>query len=171
MLLQSLPDDFDTPLFQTFSDFISEVTGANEMPFFKDVDLMKVYKIAPHLYILDVVEPGSRFRVRFAGTKMCSAVGLNPTGRFLEEVHDGPHKEHYLSAYSEMLKVKRPMRIRSTILLPKRGGEFDQKNRSVVIRRLAYPLTDTGDTMDHVMGLLVRVDGADTKSEFQVSFL
>ena len=171
MLSQSLPDDFDTPIFRTFSEFISEVKGANGIAFFKDVDLMKVYKIAPYLYILDVVESGSRFRVRFAGTKMCEAVGLNPTGLHLDEVHEGPHKEHYLSAYSEMFKVKRPMMIRSTILLPKRGGEVDQESHSVVIRRLAYPLTDTGDTMEHVIGLLVRVDGVDTESEFQVRFL
>ena len=44
-----------------------------------------------HLFMLDVVEPGPRFRIRLVGTEVTRIVGADHTGRFLDEVSPADH--------------------------------------------------------------------------------
>jgi hypothetical protein len=45
----------------------------------------------PYLFMLDVVEPGMRFRIRLVGTEVTRAVDGDHTGRFLNEVSAPDH--------------------------------------------------------------------------------
>src|SRR5688572_16937936 len=51
-----------------------------------DIDPSELGPFLPHMYMLDVVPPGPRIKVRLLGTEAMQSGGVDYTGRFADEV-------------------------------------------------------------------------------------
>jgi hypothetical protein len=99
----------------------------------------------PHLFMLDVVRPGPRFRVRLVGTEVARAVGGDRTGRFLDAVSP-PHIYPELHREIEDVAANFVLRYRvsDTAWLGRTIGRF---------HRAMMPLSDDQERVDIVFGI------------------
>lgn len=99
----------------------------------------------PHLFMLDVVEPGPRFRLRLVGTEVARAVGGDRTGRFLDEL-SSPHIDPELHREIEDVATNFALRYRAsdTAWLGRTIGRF---------HRLMTPLSDDQERVNIVFGI------------------
>jgi len=163
------PEGFHDHVFTDFAAYLSGLERAGGLVIFKCVDLMSIYRIAPYTYILDVVRDTAgapRFRVRFAGTETVAALDRDPTGKYLEEINVGPEREDVIDIYSSMLETRCPSASRSGFLVthPSNLNHFDE--HTVTLKRVVFPLTDSGEAIDYFIGALVRVNETSAETGF-----
>ena len=60
-----------------------------KLPGRHDIDPVEMKKYLPSVMLLDVEQPGPRFRYRLVGTGEVSHRGKDPTGMYLEEAYSG----------------------------------------------------------------------------------
>ena len=60
-----------------------------KLPGRHDIDPSEVTKYLPAIMLLDVEQPGPRFRYRLVGTGEVESRGIDPTGMYLEEAYSG----------------------------------------------------------------------------------
>jgi hypothetical protein len=97
-----------------------------------------------HLFMLDVVEPGPRFRIRLVGTEVTRAVGGNHTGRFLDAVSPS---DHYAELRREIEDVA------FNFVLRYRVSDMGwQGRRFVRYHRLMMPLSNDQERVNIVFG-------------------
>jgi hypothetical protein len=94
-----------------------------------------------HLFMLDVVEPGPRFRIRLVGTEVTRAVGGDHTGRFLDAVSPS---EHYTGLRQEIEDVV---------------FNFALGRRLVRYHRLMMPLSNDQEHVNIVFGVGYAIEG------------
>ena len=74
-------DDCQLPTTIVLKDYWeSKYTLANDTPRYEDVNLMDLYKVAPLMFVKDVIDDGEDFVNRFWGTELSSVIGLELTG-------------------------------------------------------------------------------------------
>ncbi len=165
----TLPADFDEPVFAAFAEHIGQITPGDELPPLSALDLMEIHLLAPQVYILDVIRDGAAapwFKVRFAGTETVTALELEPTGKSLSDINIGPERDDVVRIYTDMLETRRPSASRSGFLIeaPKVLSALGQQ--TVVLKRLVFPFTNAGQSIDHFVGVLTRFDGLGEQTGF-----
>jgi hypothetical protein len=98
-----------------------------------------------HLFMLDVVEPGPRFRIRLVGTEVTRAVGGDHTGRFLDDVSPA---DHYAELRQEIEDV-----VQNFVLRYKVSDMGWQGRRFVRYHRLMMPLSNDQERVNIVFGV------------------
>ena len=119
-------------------DYWQGKRGARAMPGRADVDPGELRSVLPYLMLTDVLDGGHRFRYRLFGTAVAEAFGMDPTGRFVDEVMSDPkYRAFIVGLYRDIVTMKRP--IYSTT---RYGGHRDVE---MWTQRLMMPLSSDGE--------------------------
>ena len=139
-------------------DYWQDKRGARAMPARADVDPGELRSVLPYLMLTDVLDDGCRFRYRLFGTAVAEAFGLDPTGRFVDEVMSDPkYRAFIVGLYRDIVAMKRP--IYSTT---RYGGHRDVE---MWTQRLMMPLSSDGEAVDMVLSIQVFTHASPLKNQ------
>ena len=75
------------PLIQDMYAYWQLIAPAGGLPGRQHFDPLHISPLMSRVWMLDVVRPEMRFRYRLAGTREVQTLGLDPTGKWFDEVH------------------------------------------------------------------------------------
>lgn len=116
------------------------------LPLRRDIDLMGMNPaILPHVFLVDVLEEGQRFRWRLIGQHIIRHAGTDDTGLDLG-ISVAPHmRPTIIGHYQQVVRERRP--------LCHRGNFIGRDGRAYHYERLLLPvLADDGAAIDTVLG-------------------
>ncbi len=152
---EATPFEGADPRLHQVYDYWQRKRGARAMPARRDIDPTELAAVLPHLMVVNV-EPGPRFRYRLFGTAVVEAFGIDPTGKYIDEVMVGAYKTFLLGLYNDLIASKKP--VYSTSIY---GTKRDTK---LWTQRLMLPLSSDGDAVDKVLAIQVFVHGSPLKT-------
>lgn len=139
-------------------DYWQAKRGARAMPARVDVDPGELRSELPYLMLTDVVDGGRRFRYRLFGTAVADAFGMDPTGRFVDEVMSDPkYRAFIIGLYRDIVTKKRP------ICSTTRYGSH--RDVEMWTQRLMMPLSSDGMTVDMVLSIQVFTHASPLKTQ------
>jgi len=148
---ETIPFEEADPRLKAVYAYWQAKRGARPMPARHDIEPLDIPTVLPHLMLVDV-EPGPRYRYRLFGTEVTEAFGMNPTGKYVDEVMVGDYKKFLLGLYDDLCREKQP--IYSTSIY---GTKRDTK---MWTQRLMLPLSSDGIAVDKVLACQVFVHGS-----------
>jgi hypothetical protein len=147
-----LPDNLPTTLRALVDYWRGECDRLGRVPSMAEFNLMDIYKIAPRLFIGDRILSADghvRYRWRYWGTTLCTFVGADLTGKYLDETHDEKAHDAAIKYYDWALENNKPQYFRQTISV--RGAEHTYWE----YERVIVPLTDQDRQAQHIVGVYV----------------
>lgn len=160
--MRAIPfENCDARLKQVYAYWTAK-RGARAMPSRADITPADLKAALPYLILTDVVrgDPGSaiRFRYRLFGTAAAAAFGMDPTGRFVDEVMpDAKYRDFIVGLYADIVAQKRP--IYSTT----RYGS--RRDVELWTERLMLPLSADGHEVDMVLSAQVFSHGSPLQTQ------
>jgi len=125
----------------------TEKRGSNAMPRKRDIDPVELpRKLLPNIQIIEVVDGGARFRYRLVGTASVDAFGSDYTGRYVDEMFSDDRLKFIRHIYSTVHTTKIP--------LFSLNRYHTTKNIDLFAYRIYMPLSEDGDDVSHVLGIL-----------------
>jgi hypothetical protein len=129
-----------SPINQLALDYWTGKCGSRRMPARDDIDPSEIFKILPHIYLMDVQQEPLDFRYRLIGTKMDEHMTQRYTGLWMSEI---PHQ-------------KAPSRIWANCRQVVEHGEplsgdtpYVGRNKEFLSTEdLIMPLSEDGETVD-----------------------
>lgn len=143
-LLSSL-DELELPAIRELYDLWQEKKGARKMPQLGDFDLIETPELAPYIIIIDVIDGGKDFRVRFSGTVTTQIYERELTGLTFSSFHPSPKSTELAQETWEVLTLAIEARA------PSLNGprQFNSEGREfLTIQAIHLPLAATGDDSD-----------------------
>lgn len=138
----------DDPLLRELYAYWRLKRGSCRMPARRQIDPADVPRLLPHLVISEGVEDGRRFRYRLAGTAIVHAMGLDPTGRCVEQVDGGGDAGVLNELHREVWRAHVPLFAAGAALGPRRG-------RTSFARRLMVPLAADDGAVRQILSLAI----------------
>lgn len=125
------------------------------LPGRRAIDPAAIRDLLPGVWMLDVHRDPFRLKYRLVGTRVVEAIGQEPTGRWVEEIH--PHAttlEIFMERYRRVVDTGIPSRRRGTARL---WSHDDYRE----IENIVLPLATDGINIDTLLILTVlhRADG------------
>lgn len=114
-----------------------------ELPARADFDPLDLRYILGYLNLVEVLRDPLRFRYRLFGTGMAQRIGVEMTGRLVEEYPDPQIADHVHRRYAETMALRRP-----TVVLHNRVPSND---RTLYYESLVLPLSSDGVDTDMLM--------------------
>jgi hypothetical protein len=118
--------------------------GRRRAPGRSDIDPAEIAPLMPYVGLVDVVRAPLRFRYRLLGTEVVRGLGIELTGRFLDEVPLDEHQRAITSEYARVAERAKP--VCATWEYTRADG------RHVRYERLGLPLMSDGKTVDMLFG-------------------
>ncbi len=115
--------------------------GTREMPERSDIDPAQIPDLLPQITLFEVI--GGRFQFRLAGTQIVDAYGVEPRGKFLDEILPPSRAEAALRGYKLMLERRRPVLVRGEMIAPSGNSFF--------LTRILLPLAAGGASVAFVL--------------------
>jgi hypothetical protein len=115
-------------------------------------DAVPVPDLVPDLWVLDVQRAPLRLRYRGCGARIVAALGHDPTGRWLDEVHPKANEPNYYDRYRIMVE--------QGVATWRKGTPAFWDVKSGVLENLIVPLASDGRTVDRLVAMTVLYDGA-----------
>ncbi|MGJ3261150.1 MAG: hypothetical protein ACFE0S_16245 [Rhodospirillales bacterium] len=137
-----------------FWDYGCWLRRGASVPAFADYDLMDIHDLSRNVIILDVEEPGRRFKNRFVGTGVVQLFG-ETTGRYMDEVDLGQYKDRLLEIYDFSVSTGMPYWSLAQVVVHERVGGLVDYPLSFSYERLVYPLADADGAIRHLTAVLV----------------
>lgn len=138
------------PAMLDFCDFIVEGLGARDLPDYETIDLIKVPRLAPHIFVHDYrggLEKG--MLVKFSGTAIDEHYGKVLQGRYIEDIYtgnDGP--DRYFPLHHRAIAERRPFFARRTTVYDA-GAQVERYKLSST---LYFPCSSDGETVNYGIG-------------------
>jgi hypothetical protein len=113
------------------------------LPSRRDIHPREMVVQLPNIMLVDVVRPGPRFRYALVGTGQVAQRGMDPTGKWLDEVRSGPDGSHCDGNYRYVVNTGSHL--------------FDNSVEPTTLGNMAeaqaifLPLAGDGKTVDTVM--------------------
>jgi len=138
--------------FREFFDYWMSRAPSGRLPGRQHIDPLDIPKLLPGLALFDVIRTadGLRFRWRLVGTALVEAIGVDYTGRFVDEAglpavkYEAVHR-----VFCDIVRDKRPNYWETPITSA--GRDF------ISLQRLALPLAGDGETVDMIVGYYIPV--------------
>ena len=126
--------------------------NGRRMPSRRDIQPTEIPRILPHIVLNDVV-PGTpvRYRYRLVGTRVTDYYGMDPTGRFFDDVATGTFYDAVVDAFEACRLSLRPRFDRLEGIWPTVHTYW----------RLMLPLSD--DDVDANIIMVILVNNADRR--------
>jgi hypothetical protein len=138
----TLAGKIDHPLLQSMYRYWLDRRRDRRMPARRDLQPQDVPALLPHIFLVDVLPEGYRFRL--VGTHIAEHVGVNATGKTLEEAASG---DFYQRARRDFDAVAQGPAIHYL------ASELYWRNRDwMMYRRLLLPLSDDGRQVNMLLG-------------------
>jgi PAS domain len=128
-----------------FYDHWEALRAGRPMPARRDLDPADIKDLLPHLAIVQVA--GSRFLFRLVGTEVADRMGVNPTGRFLDELDPRGGYRAFITQVFETVRDRRLSVLSQT--------DYDDLRTGRHIRRLSVPFSDDGVAVSHIVSLML----------------
>lgn len=118
------------------------------MPARRDIDPIEIPALLPYFFLIEISNgaSGYRYRFRLIGTKIVQWAGRDATGRFLDELSYGIDANLIAEEYANLIGSKRPRYDERNALWPNKDYNY--------YRRLVMPLSNDGEKIDMMMGVL-----------------
>jgi hypothetical protein len=159
-------DRIPHPEIRGFATYWQTKRAARRAPARCDIDPSELARFLPHMYMLDVVPPGPRVRMRLIGSDATMRGGFNFTGRFLDEVLP---PELYTEVQLEVNDVVQEFALRYKI------SDLEWQDRPYArYHRLMMPLSPDQATVNMILGIgyvIDEVESPATRSAREASFL
>ncbi len=97
--------------------------------------------------LLDVIDGGADFRLRFQGPDVVGYIGIEATGRLISEVSDQTDPK-LLSRMAEMLS--KALESGRPVLNGPQKSTITHKDW-IIVSSITLPLSDTGETLDRIL--------------------
>ena len=124
----------------------------DRLPGRQHLDPLAIPRLLPNIWLLDVERtPSTRFRYRLAGTRIARAFADDPTGRYLDEMHEGFLTNGVADHLAEVVERGVPSW---------RTGKptFWELSDFAHIERVYLPLASDGRTVDMILALTMFLD-------------
>lgn len=118
--------------------------GDRAMPSRRDIDPVELRSLLPHLQLIEIV--ADRFRYRLIGTALVEAMGRDYTGRYPDDLFEGPRAKMITDVYEAVRARQEPMFLRSRYMTT--------KDIDLVANRLYLPLAEDGRAVNMILGAL-----------------
>ena len=115
------------------------------MPSRRDIDPVEVPTLLPNLQLIEI-HAGGRFRYRLIGTAMVEAFGRDYTGRYWDEMFDGPRATAIAQVYDAVRTTRRPVFLRSVY--------NTTKSVDLIANRIYLPLSEDDRDVNMILGAL-----------------
>lgn len=138
--------EFKTAELKKLYDYWSEKAGDRAMPSRGDLDpIIDIPELTSNIWLVDVERDPPGFRFRLLGTEVVAQYGMDFTGKRLDEMDFGGHREAIQRDYEETVRWKQPT-YRSHII------EIEETMRRLPYERVLLPLSDDGEAVDMILG-------------------
>lgn len=137
-----MPDsasEIKEPILRQVYDYWRGKCRDGAIPDRADLNPAEMTALLPHIFMMDIVDVGARFRYRLVGTEIVFKVGFDATGQFLDEVVGGDYLEHMRTLFLKVVTTRKGVYSSSTFQYPER--------EHVHTARLYLPLTNGGDAV------------------------
>ncbi len=150
------PPELWHPKLHRIIAYWKDLHAGDRLPGRRDIDPSAIRDLLPGIWMLDVQRTPFRLRYRLVGTRMVEAIGREPTGQWVDEVH--PHSastEAFMVRYLRVVESRVPSRRRGTARL---WSHNDYRE----IENVVLPLAADGVRVDTLLILTVlhRPDGS-----------
>lgn len=136
------------PKIGQFFRYWRSIHPAQGLPGRRHLDPLAIPSLLPGIWLLDVQREPFRLRYRLAGTETVEAIGVEVTGRWMDEINPLPLRDqHYLDRYRAIVEQRQPSW--------RRGPPLLMSKRVRTIENLVVPLAADGTTVDMLAGFTV----------------
>jgi hypothetical protein len=146
----AIPADYD-PRFQRLADYLAAKAPPGKLPGRQHIDPTEIPDLLSYVTLIEVVKQADgdpRYRVRLAGTQVVELLGVDGTGKFVDEILTTPDGAAIIRTYKDMLLSKEPQPLHGAL----RGHGRDH----VPFQRVAFPLARDGVNVDMLLFLILR---------------
>jgi hypothetical protein len=123
-------------------EFWKERRGTRLAPSRAEMDPISLRYVLGNLLLVDVLRDPLRFRYRLCGTNIVARVGLDLTGRFVDDHPEPQFRQFALERYRKVIELGAPLH-------DLRNQVFDHRTRRYEV--LMLPLSGDGTTIDMVL--------------------
>ncbi len=121
------------------------------LPARRHFDPLAIPDLLPRIWLLDVHRDPFRLRYRLCGTTLVESLGQDPTGRWVDEIHDSARDPRYFDRYRHMAD--------EGVATWRRGrAHFRHDKDWIVLENVIVPLAADGTTVDLLVALTRRHD-------------
>ncbi|PIW28738.1 MAG: hypothetical protein COW30_06705 [Rhodospirillales bacterium CG15_BIG_FIL_POST_REV_8_21_14_020_66_15] len=143
----------DQPDIREFCNFIIVGLDGRALPDYETIDLMKVPRLAPHVFVHDYragTEKG--MFVKFSGTAIDEHYGKVLQGQYIEEFYTGSDgADRYFPLHRRAIAERRPFFAKRAVLFD-RGGPRERIKQSTA---LYFPCSSDGLAVNYGIGVAV----------------
>jgi hypothetical protein len=143
------------PVLRGLLDYYRRISPVNALPGRQHLDPLAIPNILPHLVLLDVHRGPLRYRYRLVGTKEVELYGLDPTGRWYDDVR--PPGPKTASGYARL-----QLAAEKAVCSYRRGRVLALHHREhQTAENLVCPFAADGQSVDLIVvcGILFHPDG------------
>jgi hypothetical protein len=126
--------------------------AAGVLPGRQHFDPAAVKSLLPEVWLLDVAGEPPRFRYRLIGSKLSRVIGIELTGRWLEQCDLAGNSEDVIDRYQGVIEMREPSWRRFKDPILRHSSSFKW------IENVLLPLATDGHRVDKILGLTVYYD-------------
>jgi len=132
-----------------FTEFLIESKGSKTFPDYKKLDLMKVPRLVPHVWVFNFkngIDDGLLYH--FSGTKLDENYGQNVTGKKMEDVYPGIFKDEILDCFRQVYLQKK-------IAYTFRSDEISEFGyiKYRIVESLLFPCSEDDQIVNFAIGI------------------
>lgn len=136
-------DSLDDPLLRLAYHYWRSKCAGRSMPRRVDIDPAEIPALLPNILITEMLEEGTRYRYRLAGSAVTEAFGRSLTGQYVDELMKGPYRDFLVRLYRKIYLERRCIFCGSRYI----GGA----KPGVTTKRLLMPLSNDDLVVDQVL--------------------
>jgi hypothetical protein len=125
-------------------DYWRAKCAGRSMPRRRDIDPAEIPSLLPHILITEMLEEGTRYRYRLAGSAVTEAFGRSLTGRYVDEIMTGQYRAFITRLYRSLYLDRRCIFCES-----RRYTNGVRQGRST--KRLFMPLSNDDRVVDQAL--------------------
>jgi hypothetical protein len=124
---------------------------ASGLPSRSRFEATPIADLTPDIWVLDVQRTPLRLRYASCGARIVAALGHDPTGRWLDEVHPRAREPNYYDRYRVMVE-------QGVVTWRKGRPAFWHEVKERGLENLIVPLADDGRAVDRLVAMTVLYD-------------
>jgi hypothetical protein len=140
----------DHDLLREFHAYWLARCGGKRVPARADIDPVEIHRFLPNIFMMDVIDGGTRFRYRLIGTALGRGLG-DYSGRYVDEALPPAQYAIYHAKYQRV--------VHELAVIYEAVRVFWQEGPPILFRRLMLPLSDDQRTANILFGVAYYDDG------------